>query len=136
MPAPSGHCAEHPDVPATFECPRCGDYGCRDCERRVTPAAMPICASCWSQREKESAVVEAKQRLYFPKVALWIGLGALVPCVWPLQVGGIILGIVALARAGGDPRGQAYAAIGLVASICGLAGSLVLLGLMGTGAFD
>lgn len=92
---------------------------------------MPICASCWSQREKVAEVVEAKQRLHLPKVALYVGLAALIPCLWPLQVGGIVLGIVALARSAGDPRGQAYATIGLVAAVCGLAGSIAMLGVIG-----
>lgn len=60
--APEGaHCAEHPDRPAHFTCPRCGSYACVVCfhpsvrrcaqclRRDPTEAALPI---AWEQRDQ------------------------------------------------------------------------------------
>lgn len=70
-----GKCAEHADVPATFLCARCGDFGCDGCARRVTPAAQPLCQRCWAQRERTAGELErsaSRRRTYSILVAVSI----------------------------------------------------------------
>ena len=117
-----GTCARHPDRKARVICARCGDFACRECAQRVTPTAKPICAECWDKRRARTEKLSLGESTSFAKVALGIGIAALVPCLWPLQLGGVVVALVALRRTQ-DPRARALAWTGLALSVAGLVGS-------------
>jgi hypothetical protein len=75
-----------------------------------------------------------RERRFLSLAALGVGIAALVPCLWPLQIGGVILGTIAIIRSrkNGDRRGLAFAMAGVALSLLGGLGSVLLLAL---GAF-
>jgi hypothetical protein len=121
---PSAKCAEHREEPATFACPRCGDFACASCDFRVRPDAAPMCAKCWEQRKGHVLDLTRSDRKYLPNVALIAGLLGFVP-VYGLMFGaiGVIAGFIALGKAKVDPEriGHRRAMAGI---ICGGLGVL------------
>lgn len=98
----AGECPMHPGVKAQWACQRCGNFVCRDCERRTRPEAPPLCPKCWELRAqvvKEQAATESKR--------LQVG-GLVIGCLsflHPLvMVGSLILNIRELVRGTGGTR--------------------------------
>lgn len=124
----AGVCAEHSDRAATFTCARCGDNGCDECARRVVPTAAPICAACWRRREERVTKLAKDDGSTVCWAALGFGVLALIPCIWPAQLGAVILGGVGVYRSepGTRPRmmawiGGALGLLGIASSVLGLA---------------
>jgi len=104
---------------------------CTGCERRVRPEALPMCPACWELRSRTvEALVKSPARL--PLVGLVLGLLALWPGCWAMQVGAGVVNGVALYRSRGEPwrarwregLGLAFAGLGLVVSILWVASDL------------
>ena len=110
-----GRCATHTEVAASFTCPRCGDHGCPSCERRVVEGAQPICPECWRRREARAGELKKDDAGHLPLWSVGLGVVALVPFLWPLQLGAVLTGMTALRRLedGSPRRGLAYVGIGL-----------------------
>lgn len=128
-----GVCAVHPERPASFECARCGDYGCRECENRAVPDAQPICSVCWARREAHVAKMPQDDAGYVAWFAPFVGLLALVPCMIVAQIGSIVLGTVGLRRAKENALHRTLSTIGIILGCLGLLIDLVFLVLMGDG---
>lgn len=123
-----GLCAAHPEVPAAFVCPRCGDFGCEACAHRVVAGAEPLCPACWKLRAAHAEELERGDRRHLSHVALGLGILALVPCIWPIQLAAPIVAAVAWRRAHarGDAKGVTMAAVGLALSVLGVAGTIAV----------
>lgn len=130
-PPADAFCAEHPEAAATAVCPRCGTFVCRACERRTRPEAVPMCPECWDRRVKVVDEREGRRAMWLPNTVLGLGVAALIPCIWPLQVGAVVVGLWALSRLGPDSppsaRTRIWIGMGLGALGLGLS-ALVMLG--------
>ena len=115
-----GACAQHAGVPATFTCPRCGAFGCEDCERRTRPNAHAMCPDCWERRSEIAEKNTRTNEMMLPNVALGLGVLALVPLIWPAGVGALIVSSVALNRLEAPHPGRKRATIGLALGAVGL----------------
>jgi hypothetical protein len=120
-----GVCAIHPDRSAAFTCARCGDHGCESCAFRVVPTAQPICAECRRRRETRVATLAKDDGSNLCKYALGLGVVALVPMLWPAQLGSIVLALVALHRTELGNPSRVYAVIGGVLGALGLLGTVL-----------
>jgi hypothetical protein len=94
-------CATHADARAQWTCPRCGNFMCVACERRVRVDALPMCPACWELRAIK--VPEQKSSMTgLQTAALVLGCIAILPI--PLvQIASLVLGIVALVKARQGP---------------------------------
>jgi hypothetical protein len=95
---PDGICPVHPSAKATFLCPRCGKFGCAQCEHRTRPDAQPICTACWELRAK---VVEPEQRQSKTRMqttALVLGCVSCLP-IPALMIASLVVCIMALVKA-------------------------------------
>lgn len=126
----TGACALHPEREAVFTCPRCGDNGCAECERRVVPTATPICPGCWSRREARVEKLQKDDGSVVCGAALAFGVLALIPLLWPAQLGALILAVVGFRRSAPGSRQRVYATIGGALAILGGIGTVVALVLM------
>lgn len=104
VPAPEGAtCANHPETPASWTCGRCGSFMCPDCERRVRPEAVPMCAACWELRARTVTpqnISESGTALL--TIGLVLGVISLLPAV-ALQICSLVVNIMALVRAKESP---------------------------------
>ena len=93
-------CATHADARARWTCPRCGNFMCVACERRVRVDALPMCPACWELR----AVKVPDQRSLntgLQTAALVLGIiSAVHPC---LMVASLVVGIIAIVKAKEGP---------------------------------
>jgi hypothetical protein len=97
--APRARCARHPGTAATWVCGRCGAFLCPLCEHRVRREARPLCPGCWTQRERSLAEAKAQERgLALANVALLVGCLAVVPLLYPVHAGALVLNTVSLVR--------------------------------------
>jgi hypothetical protein len=105
VPAPEGAtCASHPETLASWTCGRCGSFMCPDCERRVRPEAVPMCAACWDLRSR----TVTPQKVSVPGMALLnaglaLGVVSLIPSCFVVQIASVVVNIVALVRARNSP---------------------------------
>lgn len=116
--AATARCARHPDLPSTFTCPRCGTFGCVECERRPTMEAAPLCPSCWAL----AAQTVAPSTGALQTAALVAGFVALVPCC-PLALISLVLNVIAIVKSTREHRWKPIVGI----SITLLAGLLQVL---------
>lgn len=126
----TGMCALHPEREAAFTCARCGDYGCAECARRPVPTAAPICATCWQRREERVAKLAKDDGSLVCAFALGLGVLALVPLIWPAQLGALILGAVGLRRAPAGTKHRTFALIGMALGVLGFLGTLATFGVL------
>lgn len=115
-----GACALHAGVAAKFTCPRCGAFGCGECERRARPDAHPMCPECWARRTEAVASNTKTSEMMLPNATLALGILSLVPLVWPAWIGVFIVGSVALARLPAGHPGRARAALGMAIAPAGV----------------
>lgn len=128
----AGVCAVHPERDASFTCARCGDNGCEDCVHRVVPTASPICAGCWRMREERVARLGKDDGSYVCRAAVITGVLGLVPCLWPMQLGSLLLAVVGLRRSRPGTRARTLAWVGGGLGVLGLVGDAVLFIVTGT----
>jgi hypothetical protein len=110
------NCAKHPELAASFTCPRCGSFGCVDCERRSAMEAPPICPSCWARQG--AAPPPSSGRTVLPTVGLVLGVASIIPCC-PIAIVSLIVNAIAIVLAK-EPAARAVrwrAVLGLVLSI-------------------
>ncbi len=124
----AGVCAAHPDRAASFTCARCGDNGCDECARRVVPTAAPLCASCWRLREQRVETLAKDDGSALCWAAFGLGFLALVPLVWPAQLGAVLLAFFGLRRSRPGMRARPFAWIGGALGLVGAMGTMIALG--------
>lgn len=95
----NARCARHPDLAASFTCPRCGSFACVDCERRATLDAAPVCPACWSVSRQATAAPSGALQT----AGLVVGVLSLFPCC-PLALASLVLNLVALVQATRENR--------------------------------
>lgn len=100
-------CALHPERLATWVCGRCGTFMCSDCERRTRPEARPMCPGCWELRGRVvPSVVRRSGGTSLPTVGLVLGVISLVPMCIAIQVGSLVINLVALFGARRPPESE------------------------------
>jgi hypothetical protein len=100
MNEPGSRCATHSGSAASFTCPRCGAFGCVDCERRVTADTAPFCPACWAREARPVAAQGSGTALQ--TTALVLGIVSIIPCC-PLSIASLVVGIFALVYAKEPP---------------------------------
>jgi len=108
-------CARHPAASSTFTCPRCGAFGCIDCERRTSFNSAPMCPACWAIH----ATSPGYQNDTLQTVSLVVGVIALFPCC-PLTLGSLALSAVAFFKSAPQHRWKP-----VVGALCALVGGLI-----------
>lgn len=99
-------CSKHHEAGVSFTCPRCGSFGCVECERRRTLDATPLCPSCWpvsGPAGPDGALQTA---------GLVVALVSLVPC-WPVALASVALNVIALVKATKANRRKALVGLGV-----------------------
>jgi predicted RNA-binding Zn-ribbon protein involved in translation (DUF1610 family) len=96
--APQARCAKHPDATVSFTCPRCGAFGCVDCERRPTLDAAPLCPACWKLAAPRPAADGTLQT-----AGLVVGVASILPCC-PLAMASLVINVIALVKATKEHR--------------------------------
>jgi hypothetical protein len=92
-------CARHPDATSTFTCPRCGTFGCVDCERRPSIDGAPMCPSCWALNAKTGAAPTGQLQT----AGLIVGVLSIIPCC-PLMLASLVLNVIAILKATKENR--------------------------------
>ncbi len=95
---PEGLCPVHANTKATFLCPRCGKFGCAQCEHRTRPDAQPLCASCWALRSKVVEPHRIESKTWIQTTALVLGCVSCLP-IPALMIASLVVCIVALVKA-------------------------------------
>ena len=125
--APAGAvCPNHPEVPATWTCGRCGSFMCVGCERRTRPEATPMCPACWQLRERVVVqTVQSGTRLQ--TAGLVLGCISLLP-IWFLQLISLVVNIIAIVKAKESPAREVRwrPILGLALTLVGAVGMVVL----------
>lgn len=96
-------CAKHPDVVARFTCGRCGNFACRDCERRAAVSSEPVCPACWALTSQAASQTTGNG---LQIAGLVVGVISIVPCC-PLTLVSLVVNIIALINAKEPPARQA-----------------------------
>jgi hypothetical protein len=96
----------------------------------VVPTAAPICASCWRRREERVGELQKDDGSFVCVAALVFGVVALVPILWPAQIGALILAVVGFRRAAPGSRQRVYAVLGGALALLGGLGTLFMLGVI------
>lgn len=130
----AGVCALHPDRAAAFTCARCGDNGCEACARRAVPTAAPLCEACWRRREERVSALAKDDGTAVGWYALGFGVFALVPLMWPAQLGAVVLAVVAARRSAPGTRPRTLAWIGGALGVLGMIGTALSFGWIVAGA--
>ena len=104
----NARCGRHPEALTTFTCPRCGTFGCVDCERRSTLDGAPICPSCW----KLAAVNAPAENGSLQLAGLIVGLISILPCC-PLSLISLGLNGIAIARSNKEHRWKPLVGLGV-----------------------
>lgn len=126
----TGRCAQHPDIAASFTCPRCGDHGCESCARQAIEGATPLCPTCYRRRQERVQTLKKDDGSQLPLWSIGLGVLALVPLLWPFQLGAVLLGVTALRRLDeGAPR-RSLAWVGIALGILGAFGTCLTFGLV------
>lgn len=90
-----------------------------------------MCPACWDRRVKVVDEREGRRVMFLPNTVLGVGVAALIPCIWPLQVGAVVLGVWALTRIAPDapPSARTRIWVGMALGAVGLGiSALVMLG--------
>ena len=96
-------CATHRDTPARWTCPRCGNFLCVACERRVRPDALPMCPACWDLRAVKVPELKQSSPTRLQTAALVVGCIAILP-IPQVEIASLIVCIIALVKAKGPAR--------------------------------
>ena len=127
-------CSQHPEVPAVHACERCGDFICAACARSIRKVAIVYCPACLERRE--AYLAEGKLgggAVNLRRTAVVCGVISMIPCLWPVWIGAIVLGImclVAASREGG--QGRVEGLVALAGAGVGVAGTVAIFMLAGT----
>ncbi len=127
--APEGtRCAHHIEVQAAWTCRRCGAFFCTECERRTRAEALPMCPKCWDLRSErvEKPGQENSQRLRI--AGLILGVVALIPGCWIVQIAAIIVNILGIVR--GRKRQIPREALNIAGLVLGILGLLFSIGIV------
>jgi hypothetical protein len=122
-------CATHRDTPAKWTCPRCGNFLCVACERRIRPDALPMCPACWELRAVKVPELKQSSPTRLQTAALVVGCISVLPII-QLQIGSLVLCIVALVKAKDGPA-RAVRWKPVVGLCCTLAGMMIWLAIIG-----
>lgn len=117
-------CARHPDSPTTFTCPRCGAFGCVDCERRPSLDAPPMCPACWALRAQTTTPNSGALQT----AGLIVGAIAIIPCC-PLSFASLVLNVIALVKSTSENRWKPI--VGMCITFVGFVLQLLLFGSRG-----
>lgn len=102
-------CARHPDSATSFTCPRCGTFGCVECERRPSVDAAPLCPACWALNvPKPSGELQT--------AGLVVGLLSIVPCC-PLALASLVLNVIAIIKSTRENRWKPIVGISVTLAI-------------------
>ena len=94
-------CSRHPDVAESFTCPRCGSFGCAECERRGELNAAPMCPACWA-RYAAAAQTAARGGTGLQTAGLVLGVVSIIPCC-PIAIVSFVLNVAAIILAKEPP---------------------------------
>lgn len=103
FPPEGATCAGHPEALATWVCGRCGTFMCSGCERRIRPEARPMCPGCWELRGRTVPAATEQGGTTLLTVGLVLGVLALFPMCIAVQVGALIVNLIALSKARHPP---------------------------------
>lgn len=92
-------CARHLESPTTFTCPRCGAFGCVECERRATMDGGPVCPACWALNAQTAAPDSGALQT----AGLVVGAISILPCC-PLALASLVLNVVAIVKSTKERR--------------------------------
>lgn len=92
-------CARHLDSATSFTCPRCGTFGCVECERRPGLDAAPMCPACWALSAQTTAVPTGGLQ----NAGLVVGLLSIIPCC-PLALASLVLNVIAIVKSPREHR--------------------------------
>lgn len=88
-----------------------------------------MCPECWDRREQVAAPARTRARLQQPNLVLGLGVAALIPCFWPMQLGSIVVGVYALSKLPDDApeKAKRNIVIGIVLGCVGVMESVLFL---------
>lgn len=95
----TARCARHPASVVTFTCPRCGTFGCVECERRPTLEAAPLCPACWALAAQTAAPPTGALQT----AGLVVGVLSFIPCC-PITIASLVVNVVALVKSPREHR--------------------------------
>lgn len=105
-------CARHPDAASTFTCPRCGTFGCVDCERRQSLDGAPMCPSCWVLNAQAAAAPTGQLQT----AGLIVGVLSIIPCC-PLMLASLVLNLIAILKATKENRWKPLTGISITLGV-------------------
>jgi hypothetical protein len=105
-------CARHPDAATSFTCPRCGTFGCVDCERRPSMDAAPLCPACWALNAQTAAQPSGELQT----AGLVVGLLSIIPCC-PLALASLVLNVIAIIKSTRENRWKPLVGISVTIAI-------------------